>query len=94
MSLFVNRGYRDLRKAGLRNAQQGGRIEVSLENATGGFTSPPVLIRLEQLGPGRWSVRDAQDNRGGLFRDYASAMQFIRHEFAASQPTVVEMLLA
>lgn len=51
-----------------------------------------VCVRLEKLATGCWSVRSAAGNRGGLFRDYASATQFIRHEFAARQPTVVEML--
>jgi hypothetical protein len=60
-------------------------------------SQPPshvVHVRLEKLATGCWSVRAAAGNRGGLFRDYASATQFIRHEFAARQPTVVEMLQA
>ena len=87
MSILANQQCR--RAVDLCLAQVEDRSEVPLEG-----TSPPVRIRLEKLGPGRWLVRDAQDSRGGLFRDYASAMQFIRHEFAVSQPTVVEMLLA
>ena len=94
MSISVNQRYRDRRTAGLRIAQVEDQTGLPLDEATRGFTSPPVFIRLEKLGPGRWLVRDAEGNRGGLFRDYASAMKFVRREFAASQPTVVEMLLA
>ncbi len=63
-----------------------------LDTATSQRPSHVVHVRLEKLATGCWSVRAAAGNRGGLFRDYASATQFIRHEFAARQPTVVEML--
>lgn len=88
MSILANQQCRDRRTAGLHIAPLKDRSAAPVEG-----TSSPVRIRLEKLGPGRWLVRDAHDTRGGLFRDYASAMQFVRHEFAASQPTVVEMLL-
>ena len=53
-----------------------------------------VRVRLEKLVTGCWSVQAVAGDRGGLFRDYASATKFIRHEFAAKQFTVVETLAA
>lgn len=60
-------------------------------------SQPParvVRVRLEKLVTGCWSVQAAAGDRGGLFRDYASATKFIRREFAAKQLTVVETLSA
>jgi hypothetical protein len=53
-----------------------------------------VHVRLEKLATGCWSVCEETGRRGGLFRDYASATLFIRREFAARRPTVVEMVMA
>jgi hypothetical protein len=53
-----------------------------------------VRVRLEKLATGCWSVQAAAGSRGGLFRDHASATKFIRREFAARHPTVVETLSA
>jgi hypothetical protein len=53
-----------------------------------------IHVRLKQLPTGCWSVQDTADGRGGLFRDYAAAAKFIRHEFITPQPTIVEVLQA
>lgn len=53
-----------------------------------------LRVRLEELATGCWSVQAAAGHRGGLFRDYASATKFIRREFTARQPTVVEISVA
>ncbi len=68
--------------------------EAVLETTARQTASGVVRVRLEQLATGCWSVEAAAGNRGGLFRDYASAKKFIRREFAARQLTVVEMLSA
>jgi hypothetical protein len=93
MSNFVTQRYQDRQTTGLGIAQIEGRTRLSLDDPASATSSLPVLVRVEKLGPRQWQVRNAEGSRGGLFQDYAAAMKFVRREFAALQPTVVEMLL-
>ena len=81
------------RNADLGVAQAEDRYGPSPDGRAGTITSLAILVRVEKLGPRQWQVRNAEGSRGGLFQDYAAAMKFVRREFAALQPTVVEMLL-
>jgi hypothetical protein len=86
----------------LANQQHDGRCESIPVVISKAVLEPPlnqhparvVRVRLEKLATGCWSVRAATSGRGGLFRDYASATQYIRHEFAARQRTIVETVSA
>ena len=93
MSNFTTQRYQDHRTIGLGIAPMEDRATLSFDDPAGAISSPPVLVRVEKLGPRQWRVRNAEGSRGGLFQNYAAAMKFVRREFAALQPTVVEMLL-
>lgn len=93
MSNLVTQQYQTPRAADLGVAQAEDRYGPSLDGPAGTAASLPVLVRVEKLGPRQWQVRNAEGSRGGLFQNYAAAMKFVRREFAALQPTVVEMLL-
>ena len=61
------------------------RLEAGAEKQSSNIS----VVRLEQTAGGMWKVRDRANLRGGLFRDYRSAVRFIKHEFQLLQPSPV-----
>lgn len=48
---------------------------------THGLAGDPPPIRASQSAAGCWIVADHSGQRGGMFRDVASLMRFVRREF-------------
>lgn len=92
MTIFVNRRPGGRCKSTHTIGNERKINEAALETTDRQTVPGAVRVRLEKLGTGCWSVQAAAGDRGGLFRDYASATKFIRREFAARQHTVVETL--
>ncbi|MBX2806958.1 MAG: hypothetical protein KTR19_13370 [Hyphomicrobiales bacterium] len=73
-------GHRTPMRNGYRS-QPGNNAERSGQQAN--------RVHLEKTPGGLWKVRDQDDLRGGVFRDYRSAARFIKHEFQLAQPSLV-----
>lgn len=48
-------------------------------------------VCIERTANGQWEVRDETGLKGGLFRDYRSALRFVKDEFLMQQLSLVSL---